>query len=240
MAHWNSKLAVALLIAAAALTGCTAVRTDTERVEAPPEIIKSSARFKKEYLLFAGDQLEIAVTRFPEVSRTVMVRPDGQISLPLVQDVPAAGFTARELAAELQARLSKRLLNPEVYVIPTQVRQPTVHVFGDVKNPSPVPYRNALTLTQAIGAAGGFLRSGGETDVTIIRLSADGYLEARVVEVTADGQPGAFMHLGVTKLEPDDVIFVPESGRAQVIRFIDEVIFRPLQLFLTYKLIQDI
>ena len=240
MAQFKFSIAGAVyLLFAALVTGCTALRTDTERVEAPPEVIKSAARFKKEYVLFAGDQIEIAVRRFPEVSRTVAIRPDGLISLPLLQDVQAAGLTPRELALDLQRRLSARLIDPEVNVLPTVIRQPMVFVLGDVKNPSAVPYRNAQTLTEAIGMVGGFLRSGSERDVTIIRLSPDGYLEARAVDVAAEGQPGPYLTLGLQMLQPDDVVFVPEHGRAQLVRFIDEVLARPTQLYLTYKLIAD-
>ena len=228
---------MAALVAAVTLGGCSMpTRTNVEQVEAPPAIVETSSRFRKEYVLFSGDQVEIAVARFPEVSRTVMIRPDGLISLPILQDVPAAGLTARELAEDLEKRLSARLRDPEVAVIPTQVRQPTVFVLGDVKNPAAIPYRNAQTVLQAIGMAGGFQRSGAEADVTIIRLSGDGRLQAIPVDVSAQGQPGPYLAFGLVALQPDDVVFVPEHGRSQAMRFIDDIILRPAQLFITYKL----
>jgi polysaccharide export outer membrane protein len=234
------RSAIALLVPAL-LWGCaTATRTNVERVEVPTPIAQTTARFTKEYVLFAGDQVEVLVSRFPEVSRTVSIRSDGMISLPLLQDVPAAGLSARELAADLTKRFAARLVNPEVTVIPTQVRQPQVFVLGDVKNPQPVPYRNAQTALQAIGMAGGFQRSGAEADVTIIRLSRDGHLEAIPINVEATGQPGPYLAFAVTALQPDDVIFVPEHGRAQMVRFFDEIILRPAQLFITYKLYQQL
>lgn len=232
---------VLAFIVPALLWGCaTATRTNVERVEAPAAIVQTSAKFTKEYILFAGDQVEVLVARFPEVSRTVTIRSDGMISLPMLQDVPAAGLSARELAADLSKRFSARLVNPEVTVIPTQVRQPSVFVLGDVKSPQAVPYRNAQTALQAIGMAGGFQRSGSEADVTIIRLSKDGHLEAIPINVEASGQPGPYLAFAVTQLQPDDVIFVPEHGRSQMVRFIDEVILRPAQLFITYKLYQQL
>ena len=209
-------------------------------MEAPAAIVQSASKFTKEYLLFAGDQVEVLVTRFPELSRTVTIRSDGMISLPMLQDVPAAGLSARELAADLSQRFAGRLVNPEVNVIPTQVRQATVIVLGDVKAPQAVPYRNAQTALQAIGMAGGFQRSGSEHDVTIIRLARDGHLEAIPVNVQASGQPGPYLAFAVTQLQPDDVIFVPEHGRAQVVRFIDELVLRPAQLFMTYKLYEQL
>jgi polysaccharide export outer membrane protein len=232
---------VSSLLVSALLWGCpTATRTGVDRIDAPASIVQSASKFTKEYLLFAGDQVEVLVTRFPELSRTVTIRSDGMISLPMLQDVPASGLSARELASDLARRFGARLVNPEVNVIPTQIRQATVIVLGDVKSPQAVPFRNAQTALQAIGMAGGFQRSGAEQDVTIIRLSRDGHLEAIPINVEASGQPGPYLAFAVTQLQPDDVIFVPEHGRAQVVRFIDELVLRPAQLFMTYKLYEQL
>lgn len=224
--------AATLLVCGCALTP----RTNVDQVEVKQEVIQSAVRFQKEYLLFAGDQIEVSVWRVPEASRTVMVRPDGMISLPILQDVPAAGLSPRELAANLKTLFAARLLNPEVAVIPILVRQPVVYVLGDVKTPTTVPYRGAQTAMQAIGMAGGFLRSGSEQDVTIIRLSKDGFLKAIPIDVTARGQPGAYLAFAMTQLEPDDVVFVPEHGRSQVVRFLDDIVLRPTQLLINYRL----
>ena len=236
--HWQAG---SFALAAVLLSACAAYqRTNVDQIAAPAQIVQSSARFQKEYMLFAGDQVEIFVRRFPELSRTLIIRPDGMISLPMLQDVPAAGLSARELAAKLQSLFGARLVDPEVAVIPLQVRQPTVFVLGDVKNPSVVPYRNAQTLVQAIGMAGGFLRSGSEGDVTIIRLSQEGYLQAIPVNVEALGQPGPYLAYGLTLLQPDDVIFVPEHGRSQLVRFLDDIVLKPAQLLITFKLYKQL
>jgi protein involved in polysaccharide export with SLBB domain len=227
-------------ILAALVSGCAAQRTDVEKLEAKPEIIKSAVKFQKEYILFAGDQVEVSVWRAPEFSRTVTILPTGTISLPLLQDVPAAGLTARELAQSLKTLLSARLLNPEVTVIPIQVRQSVVFVLGDVKNPSAIPYRNAQTALEAIAMAGGLLRSTAESDVTIIRLSKEGYLLAIPIDAEAGGQPGPYLAFGLAKLEPDDVVFVPEHGRSQAVRFMNEIVLPPVQLLLTYKLYESL
>ena len=229
------------LLVAASIAGCEMLpHTDVSELAAPPQIIESSLRYKKEYVLFAGDQVEVSVWRTPEFSRTVTIGPDGTISLPLLQDVHAAGLTARELAARLKQLLSARLLKPEVTVIPTQVRMPMVYVMGDVKNPSAIPYRNAQTVLQAIGVAGGVLRTGAEADITIIRLAEDGHLKAIPIETTASGQPGPYLALGLARVEPDDVIFVPESGRSEVTRFMDDLLLKPAQLLITYRLYQQL
>jgi protein involved in polysaccharide export with SLBB domain len=208
------------------LSGC--VRASVSRIYVQPAVLKSALRFQKEYLLVPGDQIEVAVRRAPEVSRTVVIRSDGNISLPLLQDVHAAGSAPRELAADLRRRFAARLVDPEVAVIPTQVRPMMVYVVGDVNSPAAVPFRDAPTAMQAISLAGGLKRSGSAGDVTIIRLGQDGYLRAMMVTPDIGGQPGPYMALRATPLQPDDVVFIPESGRSQVARFLDDFVTRPL------------
>jgi polysaccharide export outer membrane protein len=237
--HGGPARALAALLVAA-VAGCSFPTSDVKQVPVSPDIIRSSVRFQKEYLLAAGDQIEVSVWRTPEVSRTVMIRPDGFVSLPLVQEVKAAGLTPKELAASIQEVLSKRLLKPEVTVIPLQVRQPTIYVLGDVRAPGAFPYRNAVTATQAIALAGGSLRSAAEESVTIIRLSEDGYLEAIPIETGSTmSQPGPFLALAATLLRPDDIVFVPEHGRSQVMRLLSDLLV-PFQIYLNYKLIESI
>lgn len=229
-----------LALLALVATSCSLPGSNVEQLTAPPEVMRSSVRFQKEYILTPGDQIEVVVWRVPEVSRTVMVRPDGYISLPLLQEAKAEGLTPKELAASVAKALSTRLLNPEVTVIPIQMRQPTVYVLGDVRTPGGFPARNAVTAAQAIALAGGTLRSGSESLSTLIRLSPDGYLEA--IPIGGDftlSQPGPYMSLAATVLKADDILFVPESGRSQVMRVLADVLV-PFQIYLNYKLIQDI
>lgn len=232
--------ALAVLLAAAWLAGCAAHYADPDRRDVPPEVLRSSVKFQKEYLLTVGDQLEVVVWRVPEASRVVVVRSDGNISLPLLQDVPAAGLTAKELAARITEGLSARLLNPQVSVLPQNVRQPMVFVLGDVNTPAAYPLRGATNALQALALAGGVRRTGSETDISIIRMSAEGHLLTIPVTTNHEqGQPAPYMHLAALPLQPDDIVFVPEGGRSQVSRFLDDIVLKPLQTVLTYKLIAN-
>jgi polysaccharide export outer membrane protein len=214
--------------AVAVQAACAAAHTNVDLVPLTPEVVQSSGRFRKEYVLAPGDQVEVLVRRVPEVSRGALIRPDGFISLPMLQDVAAAGLTARELSERLTKLFSARLLEPEVNVIPVQVRQAVVYVVGDVNNVVAVPFRDAPTPIQAITLAGGFRRSAAARDITIIRLTEDGNLRAIVVDSTIAGQPGPYMTLRGAQLQSDDIVFVPENGRSQVTRFLDDFISRPL------------
>ena len=210
------------------LTGCEHPRASMPAVPAPPGTVQSALRFRKEYVLASGDQIEVVVRRVPEASRQVTIRPDGKISLPLIEDVAASGRTVSEVHTELTALFSNRLVHPEVNIIPLVVRQPMVYVAGDVTNVVAVPFRDAPTAMQAIALAGGLRRTAGTKDISLIRLSDDGYVRAIPLEVTVKGQPGAYMALRETSLQPDDILFVPENRRSQVMRFIDDFINKPV------------
>lgn len=217
----------AVLALASVLPACASARASVDTVAAPAAVV-STIRFQKEYVLTIEDQLDVVVQRSPEVSRSLVIRPDGFISLPLLGDVQAAGLTVRDLAARLTTLFSARLVDPEVTVIATRVRQPVVYVAGEVGNPSAVPLRDAPSAMQAIALAGGFRRTADTNDIAIIRLAADGRLQAIRVPVQVGGQPGPLLALRLAALQPDDLLFVPESGRGQFARFLDDFIARPL------------
>ena len=227
-----------LLVLAVAVVACTAPQVKQAERDAPPAVFESSLRFQKEYLLSPGDQLDVVVWRTPEASRTVVVRPDGRISLPLLQDVQAAGLTARDLAAKLTEGFAARLVNPQVNVVPIVVRQAVVYVMGDVGQAQAVPLRSAATAAQALAAAGGARRTGSEGDASIIRLTPDGRLRAIAVDAPSVGQPSGIMALAAIPMQADDILFVPESGRSQVNRFIDDVLLKPAQTVLSFRLLE--
>jgi len=240
-------LLCSVLMVAFVPVACVSPHASVSRVPVQPEVLQSSMRFKKEYVLAPGDQMEVLVRRVPEVSHTVMIRPDGNISLPLLQDVAAAGLTPRELNEKLTKLFSQRLTDPEVTVIPIQVRQSMVYVVGDIAASSgtAVPFHDAPTAAQAIALASGLRRTASARDIAIIRLSEDGYLRAIRVSSGIGGQPGPFMAMRAALLQPDDIIFVPENGRSQVGRFLEDFVNRPLQglngalaIYTNFRLIQ--
>ena len=228
----NRGLAVRAVWASFALlaeVGCMNPRAKIPQMPMSPQVVASANRFRKEYVFAPGDQIEIVVRRVPEASRSVTIRSDGFISLPIVNDVKAAGLTTGELRGDLTKMFSERLVEPDVSVIPTQVRQPTIYISGDVNNPITVALRDAPTAMQAIALAGGFRRTAAEREVAIIRLTDDGHVEAITVSTPPNGQPGPYMALRGVLLQADDIVFVPESGRSQMARFLDDFVNRPLQ-----------
>jgi polysaccharide export outer membrane protein len=203
----------------------------SEDIAVVPEVVESTARFRKLYILSPGDQIEIVVRRNEDVSRAVVVRPDGYISLPLLDDVKAAGFTIPELDERLTNLLSDRLLDPEVTVVATQVREPKTYVYGEVSTARPIALRDASTVAQAISEAGGFLPSAAKDSVVVIRLNNKGRLMAIKVDLEISGQPAPIMAAHNILLQADDMIFVPKTGIAQFNTWVDEYIKQPTGSF---------
>lgn len=189
----------------------------------------TDVRYRKEYVVLPGDQLDVVVRRVPEASRTVTVRSDGQITLPLVNDLAVAGLTTREIDEKIEGLLSKRLVKPDVTVIAAQSHQSMVYVGGEVNVPSAQSLRNAATAAQAVALAGGLKRSAAARDIVVIRLGEDGKLQTIGLEVQGRGQKAVFEALSRTRLVADDIIFAPENGRSIMTRFIDDFLNRPLQ-----------
>src|SRR6185312_1838686 len=142
---------------------------------APPNATAvSDAHFRKAYVVTPGDHLDIVVRRVPEASRSVVVRSDGEITLPMVKDVAVAGLTTEEVNTKLVGLFSRRLISPDVTVIATDVHEPTVYVGGEVNNAGAIPLRRAATAIQAISLSGGLKRTAASRRIIIIRLGDDG------------------------------------------------------------------
>jgi polysaccharide export outer membrane protein len=126
------------------------------------------------YVIGPEDVLFIHVWKEEALSRTVLVRMDGKISLPLVDDVQAGGLTARQLKEELTKRLKEFVDNPTVSVIVTEPNSFKVYVSGQVKAPGVVRLRSETTIVQLITMVGGFTDWAKQKKILIIRKEEDG------------------------------------------------------------------
>src|SRR5271155_4940230 len=120
------------------------------------DVPKKAATVDPNYVIGAQDVLDISVWKEPDVSRVVPVRPDGKISLPLLNDVPAAGLTPAQLAAQITESLKKYVTNPQVTVIVTTINSQRVYILGEVTRPGAFPMLPGMTVMQALSSAGGF------------------------------------------------------------------------------------
>jgi polysaccharide biosynthesis/export protein len=106
------------------------------------------------YAIGADDVLLVSVWKEPDLTMTLPVRPDGNISLPLLSDVPAAGLTPTQLAASITEKLRKYVADPRVTVIVTQINSQKVYVTGEVQHTGAIPLLPNMTVLQALADAG--------------------------------------------------------------------------------------
>jgi len=121
------------------------------------------------YVIGQGDVLEVFVWRNEQLSREVTVRPDGKISLPLIQDLQAEGFTALQLKDQITRKLKQYVQNPTVTVIVNAINSYKVSVLGKVASPGVYPITTRTTLVEAISMAGGFTEWANKRKITVIR-----------------------------------------------------------------------
>lgn len=220
------KLLVHSALALLLLAGCSNGPVTSRPVE--PEVVRSTNRFTREYVLQPGDQIEVAVFKVPELTRNVTVRADGFVSLPILKDVKATGFSVTEFGKHLEQRYADRLNDPNVTVTVLNPRQASVYVLGEVPRPGPVAVRDAPTAALALAAVGGVGRSASLENVAVIRLEDDGVLTGYVVKREQGGETAFYMALASTTLKAGDLLIVPESGRSQFVRFIQDFVNTPL------------
>jgi len=216
--------------------------TTDDTIEAKVEVTQTLTRFTREYVLVAGDILDIVVHHNEVISREVTVRGDGRISLPLLDEIYVSGLTVTELDDHLGELLSKRLVDPEVTVIVKNPQEPMVYVFGEVNTAKPISLRSARTAAQAIAYAGDMQKSAKMNKVSIVRLNESGHLTAITIDGEASGQPGFYMALQNMPLQADDLVIVPESIRYQVIRQLNDslgAINQILTPYFQYRILEE-
>jgi polysaccharide export outer membrane protein len=121
------------------------------------------------YIIGPEDILDISVWREPNVSRAVPVRLDGNISLPLLNDIQAAGFTPMQLAAVITEKLKAFLTKPQVTVTVTAINSQTVFAVGELGHPGPIRLLPHMTVLQAISSAGGLTQFANQKHAYVLR-----------------------------------------------------------------------
>jgi polysaccharide export outer membrane protein len=160
----------------------------------------------EEYVIGAADLVRVSVWKHPDLSIEMPVRRDGKISVPLLDDVQAAGLTPTQLKAQITRGLTGNISNPSVTVAVLSPDSQTVTVIGGVAQSGPIPLRRDMGVLEAVAAAGGFSAWANKDDVVVVRwvdgrrayysFSYRGFLR---------GDPNADIFL-----KPGDVIVVPE------------------------------
>jgi polysaccharide export outer membrane protein len=166
-------VAVALVVAAALVVSPVADAQQASPSTKPVAPPRPSA-VGNDYVIGPEDVLQITVWKNDTLSRSVPVRPDGKISLPLLHDVQASGLTAMQLRDKISRSLAEFMPHPEVSVIVTDVRSFRVSVMGEVQRPGVILLRSSTTVLEAIAMAGGFRDFASPSKIVVVRKDAAG------------------------------------------------------------------
>jgi polysaccharide export outer membrane protein len=190
--------------AASLLVGCSSVGT---KYPAAP-INAASADYN--YIIGAGDNLNIIVWRNPELSMSTPVRPDGKISAPLVDEMTVQGKNSIEVAREVEKQLGKYVRDPVVTVIVTSFVGPyseQIRVVGEAARPQFLPYKQKMSLLDVMIAVGGLTDFAAGNEATILR-AADGNKQysVRLKDLIKRGDISANVDM-----RPGDILIIPQS-----------------------------
>ena len=208
----------------AAISGCSYSNSTTLPTEAAPP---TNQPLVPPYLIQAGDSLDIKFFYNPELNETVTVRPDGFISLQLVNEVKAAGLEPRQLNEALTQLYARELKKPVIAVIVKTFAGQRVYVGGEVGQQGLLTMPAGLTALQAVMQSGGFKNTAQPSETLVIRKGPDNRPTPLRVDLggVLDGGPRGQDF----RLQPDDIVYVPKSPIAKANQFVNQYVE---QLFL--------
>ena len=190
-------------LAALMLAGCTSTTTF-----GPPPAVAASPDYR--YLIGTGDSVNVIVWRNPELSMTVPVRPDGRLTMPLVEDLPALGRSPTELARDIEKALSKFVRDPVVTVIVAGASGPfgeQIRIIGEATRPQALPYRQDMTMLDVMIAVGGLTDFADGNRTVLVRGAEQGKMyTVRLNDLIKRGDISANVDV-----KPGDVLIIPQS-----------------------------
>lgn len=203
MVIWVNRI-LAGVVASLLFTGCM-----TSYPDAPQK--SSMEEDKSEYLIGPGDNLQVFVWRNPDLTTSVPVRPDGRISVPLIENVVAAGKTPSQLGDEIEGILKEYLQDPKVTIIVTGFVGPfaeQIRIVGEATSAKAISYRKDMTILDAMIQAGGLTEFAAGNRAVIVRKvdGQENIYRVRLNDLLRGGDVSANV-----ELVPGDVIIIPET-----------------------------
>lgn len=198
---WRFVVACAFLVA-----GLPAAAGEPAPSASPP-----SSEAGSDYVIGPGDALDVFVWRNQELSTRVPVRPDGRISTPLVEDMVAVGKTPSQLARDIEKVLSEFIRMPRVNIIVTEAASTNsqVRVVGQAVTPRALPYREGLTVLDAVIEVGGLSEFAAGNRAKLVRKGADGKTTEKRVRLRDLLEKGDLKQN--LPMQPGDVLVIPET-----------------------------
>ena len=233
-----------LVLSCALLAGCTTI--SVEKMAAGntlPLVGTGNYANETSYLIRPGDDLQIKFFYTPELNDAVKVRPDGFISLQLVDDVRAAGLTPTQLDDELTQRYAKSLDKPNLSVIVSSFQGNRAFVGGEVAKPQTLSLNGGLSALQAIYSSGGTLPTARLDAVVLIRKGDDGMPQSYHLDLSDTALSENKVDSRVA-LQASDILYIPRTPIANANRWVqqyivDLVLFRGVQMGINYDYLQN-
>jgi polysaccharide export outer membrane protein len=209
----KSKIAFAIVSGAVALAGCASGGAPTGNRLPTASFVSGTEQVSEEYIIGAMDELTVFVWRNPELGAKVQVRPDGRITTPLIADMQAVGKTPKQLSEDIKRLLVKYIEDPLVSVMVDRFQgtfSQQVRIVGATEKPASLPYRANMTLLDAMIEVGGLSEFAAGDKARLVRQDrATGRqkeYDLKISRLIKKGDTTANV-----KLEPGDVIIIPES-----------------------------
>ena len=187
---------------------------DTSSQSTTPQLQQRDSRYR----LAAGDSFDVSFELSPEFNQTVIIQPDGYVTLKAVGDVKVAGQTVPELTQTLRTAYSKMLNDPLIAVVLKDFEKPYFIADGQVSHPGRYDMRGTVTLTEAVAIAGGFTEMAKHSQVLLFRRVNDQWLSAKIFNIK-DMQRKGDLHEDPT-LRPGDMLIVPKNMLSKIKPFI--------------------
>ncbi len=195
--------AVAGLLLASALVGCSSMKTS-----GPAPTLAATPDYR--YLIGTGDTVNVIVWRNPELSMSVPVRPDGRLTMPLIEDLPALGRSPTQLARDIEKELSKYVRDPVVTVIVAGASGPfseQIRIIGEAARPQAIPYRQNMTMLDVMIVVGGLTDFADGNKAVLIRGAEQGKIyNVRLKDLIKRGDISANVDV-----KPGDILIIPQS-----------------------------
>ena len=216
----EKKLVILLTFVFCLTTACSMNTNIEKEIAAMPKA--PSTPNMQAYLIQPGNELSIKFFYNPELDETLIVRPDGMITLQLIDDVKVAGLTPSEVDNMLTEKYSKELRKPVLSVIVRTATVQQVFIGGEVAQPGLIPLVEGMNPIQAVFQAGGFIPSAKPEAAVVIRKGEGNSPMPMLLDLNQAmyglGEGASF------ELQPDDIVYVPKSEIAKVNKFVDEYI----------------
>jgi polysaccharide biosynthesis/export protein len=194
------------------LAACAGPGPDSDS-SAAARLAQAQAHSGEEYVIGSGDVLSVFIYHAPELSEPeVPVRPDGRISVPLVQDIAASGKTADQLSREIESRLKKHVLDPNVTVIVRSLVGPferQIKVIGEATEPEAIPYRDRMTLLDVMIATKGLTRFAAGNRAIVVRHATpakEKIIHVRLADLIKEGDISQNI-----AMQPGDTLIIPQT-----------------------------